>query len=58
MVLLWPAVSARGVAQGVLSSAGQNLAVPESFAYRIRVWQAFFVPALAESPVFGTERSS
>jgi hypothetical protein len=54
MVLFWPAVSARGVTQGVLSSAGQNLAVPESFAYRIRVWQAFFVPALAESPVFGT----
>jgi len=54
MVLFWPAVSARGVAQGVLSSAGQNLAIPESFAYRIRVWQAFFVPALAESPLFGT----
>ncbi len=52
IVLLWPAVSARGAAQGVLSSAGQNLAIPESFAYRIRVWQAFFVPALADSPVF------
>src|SRR5258708_33532478 len=34
--LFWPAVSARGTAQGVLSSAGQNLVIPESFAYRVR----------------------
>ena len=53
-VLFWPAVSARGTAQGVLSSAGQNLVIPESFAYRVRVWQAFFVPALSDHAFLGT----
>jgi O-antigen ligase len=54
MILFWPAVSARGAAQGVLSSAGQNLVIPESFAYRVRVWQAFFVPALSDHALVGT----
>jgi O-antigen ligase len=54
LVLLWPAVSARGVAQGVVSSAGQNLVIPASFEYRVRVWQAFFVPALADNLLLGT----
>jgi O-antigen ligase len=54
IVLLWPAVSGRGTAQGVLSSAGQNLVIPESFAYRLRVWEAFFVPALKDNMLFGT----
>jgi O-antigen ligase len=54
MVLLWPAVSGRGVAQGVLSSSGQNLVIPESFAYRVRVWEAFFVPALKDNLLLGT----
>jgi O-antigen ligase len=54
IVLLWPAVSGRGTTQGVLSSAGQNLVIPESFAYRLRVWEAFFVPALKDNMLFGT----
>lgn len=54
LVLFWPAVSSRGAAQGVLSSGGSNLVIPESFAYRIRVWQAFFVPALAGNFLVGT----
>lgn len=54
MLLFWPAVSSRGSAQGVISSGGSNLVIPESFAYRIRVWQAFFVPALADNFIFGT----
>lgn len=54
LVLLWPAVSSRGAAQGVLSSGGSNLVIPESFAYRIRVWQAFFVPALSDNFLLGT----
>ena len=54
IVLLWPAVSGRGVAQGVLSSSGQNLVIPESFAYRVRVWEAFFVPALQDNLLLGT----
>jgi O-antigen ligase len=54
VVLFWPAVSARGVAQGVLSSGGQNLVIPASFAYRVRVWQAFFLPALSDHAFLGT----
>jgi O-antigen ligase len=54
VVLFWPAVSARGVAQGVLSSGGQNLVMPASFAYRVRVWQAFFLPALSDHAFLGT----
>jgi len=54
LVLFWPAVSSRGAAQGVLSSGGSNLVIPESFAYRIRVWQAFFVPALSDNFLLGT----
>jgi O-antigen ligase len=54
LILFWPAVSARGEAQGVLSSAGQNLVIPASFAYRVRVWQAFFVPALSDHALVGT----
>jgi O-antigen ligase len=54
IALLWPAVSGRGSAQGVLSSAGQNLVIPESFAYRLRVWEAFFVPAFGDNLLLGT----
>jgi O-antigen ligase len=54
LLVLWPAVSSRGAAQGVLSSGGSNLVIPESFAYRIRVWQAFFMPALADNLLLGT----
>src|SRR5258708_12746416 len=28
--------------------------MPESFAYRVRVWQAFFVPALSDHAFLGT----
>jgi len=48
LVLFWPAISGRGAVQGVLSGAGQDLAIPTTFAYRMRVWEAFFVPALAD----------
>jgi O-antigen ligase len=54
LLVLWPAVSSRGAAQGVLSSGGSNLVIPASFAYRIRVWQAFFMPALADNFLLGT----
>jgi hypothetical protein len=47
-VLFWPAISGRGAVQGVLNGAGQELAIPTTFAYRMRVWEAFFVPALAD----------
>lgn len=50
----WPAVSARGTAQGVLTSAGEGFVIPASFAYRLRVWEAFFVPALADHIWLGT----
>lgn len=52
-VAFWPAVSARGTAQGVLTSGG-GLVIPASFAYRLRVWEAFFVPALADHIWLGT----
>jgi hypothetical protein len=53
-VLFWPAVSARGSAQGGLSSVGEGFVIPASFAYRLRVWDAFFVPALGDHILLGT----
>jgi O-antigen ligase len=52
-VAFWPSVSARGTAQGVFTS-GEGLVIPASFAYRLRVWEAFFVPALADHIFLGT----
>jgi O-antigen ligase len=50
----WPAVSDRVSTQGVLTSPGEGFAIPVSFAYRLRVWEAFFVPALANHIWLGT----
>jgi hypothetical protein len=53
-LLLWPNVSARSTQQGVLSSAGFGLAVPQTFAYRMHFWEEFFIPALADHALLGT----
>jgi hypothetical protein len=50
----WPAVSDRVSTQGVLTSPGQGFVIPVSFAYRLQVWEAFFVPALADHMWLGT----
>jgi O-antigen ligase len=50
----WPAVSARVSSQGVLTSPGEGFVIPASFAYRLRVWEAFFAPALADHIWLGT----
>jgi hypothetical protein len=52
-VLFWPAVSERSAQQGV-SSVGQGLTVPQTFDFRIRHWQEFFLPALADHIWLGT----
>src|SRR5207247_8997282 len=54
LVIFWPAVSGRGAVQGVLNGVGQDLAIPTTFAYRMRVWAAFFVPALADHMWLGS----
>src|SRR5437762_2191377 len=54
LVLLWPAVSGRGAVQGVVSASSQELAVPSTFEYRLRVWNAFFVPALLDDVWLGS----
>ena len=54
LVIFWPAVSGRGAVQGVLNGVGQDLAIPTTFAYRMRVWEAFFVPALADHMWLGS----
>jgi hypothetical protein len=51
--VLWPAVSARGDQQGVLSGGG-GVAVPQTFDFRVRHWQEFFLPALLDHVWVGT----
>jgi hypothetical protein len=53
-MVLWPAVSSRGTSQGVFTSVGEGFVIPASFAYRLRVWEAFFVPALSDHIWLGT----
>jgi O-antigen ligase len=52
--VFWPAVSARGTSQGVLTSTSDVFVIPASFAYRLRVWEAFFLPALSDHVWLGT----
>lgn len=52
-ILFWPSVSARSAQQGVSSSVG-GVAVPQTFAFRMRHWEEFFIPALADHVWLGT----
>jgi hypothetical protein len=54
LALFWPAVSARGAQQGVLSSVGTELVIPWTFEVRLRFWEAFFVPSLLDHVWLGT----
>jgi len=53
-VLFWPAVSGRIAQQGVASSIGQGLVIPQTFETRLEHWQEFFLPALADHVWLGT----
>jgi len=53
-VLLWPSVGARIAEQGVSPSAGQALTIPQTFDTRLRHWEEFFLPALADHAWLGT----
>jgi hypothetical protein len=53
-VLFWPAVSARTAQQGVASSPSQGFVIPQTFEFRLRHWQEFFLPALLDHVWLGT----
>jgi O-antigen ligase len=54
IVLFWPAVSGRIVQQGLASSAGQGVVIPQTFEARLDHWQRYFLPALADHVWLGT----
>ena len=46
-VIAWPSVEMRSTQQDVFS-AGQSFVIPQTFAHRIDLWTAFFIPALSD----------
>lgn len=54
LTLFLPAVAARSAAQGVFTSSSNLIVIPETFAYRMQLWEAFFLPALSDHMWLGT----
>ncbi|MDQ6883918.1 MAG: hypothetical protein M3077_06725 [Candidatus Dormibacteraeota bacterium] len=54
LVLLSPFLSGRLAQQQIGFSPGQVVTIPQSLAFRIQLWEAFFIPALAEHVWLGT----
>jgi hypothetical protein len=53
-VLFWPSVSARTQQQGVSSSVGSAITLPQTFVFRVHHWEEFFLPALQDHIWLGT----
>lgn len=53
VLVMWPAVSARLDAQ---FSSGRLL--PQTIEYRIELWDEYFIPSIANSPVWGVSPTS
>ncbi len=51
---LWPAVSARATAQGLLSGGQLIFVMPETMQNRVRLWDEFILPALRDHFWLGT----
>ena len=53
-VIFWPAVSGRIAQQGLATSGGTGLVIPQTFEARLEHWQDYFLPALADHFWLGT----